>query len=147
MLQVLELGQVAQAHLPQPAAHTMLSITLTGQTASGEQLHTSLAFVELWAPEPRDLLGRPAAAAQVSDPALTRSLSLAYASLTSIIKALTRPRAGAANAPGGPHIPWRDSPLTRWLQQPMSEAAELLVVGTVAPGPEVGASDVPSCHA
>jgi hypothetical protein len=146
MWQVLEVGQVSQANLPQPTAHTMLSITLTGQTASGERLQTSLTFVELAAPEPRDLLGRPPPPSQGSDPGLTRSLSLAYASLTSVLKALTRPRAGSTttSAPAS-HIPWRDSPLTRWLQHPLSNAAELLVVGTVAPGPEVGLHRQPSC--
>ncbi|GIL61182.1 hypothetical protein Vafri_15579, partial [Volvox africanus] len=129
------------------AAHMMLNIQLTGFAASGEQLATNLTFVELAAPEPKDMMGYPTAA----DSGLTRSLSLAYASLTAVITAL---RGGSSNGgvsgPGGArvtdspsrghtHVPWRDSPLTRWLKGCLDGSGSILAIATVAPGPEAAA--------
>ncbi|KAL6760303.1 hypothetical protein V8C86DRAFT_3090208 [Haematococcus lacustris] len=143
--QVLDLGRSIRSSLNRPC-HTLLTLRLHGQTGSGEQLTTSMSFVELVAPEPRDSLGRPACSA---DPSMTRALSLAYSSLTAVCKAL-RPAATAGGASGaarlgradGPatpssaRVPWRDSPLTRWLQDTLSGAKEMLLLATVAPGAE-----------
>ncbi|KAJ9506705.1 hypothetical protein QJQ45_030462, partial [Haematococcus lacustris] len=145
MQQVLDLGRSIRSSLNRPC-HTLLTLRLHGQTGSGEQLTTSMSFVELVAPEPRDSLGRPACSA---DPSMTRALSLAYSSLTAVCKAL-RPAATAGGASGaarlgradGPatpssaRVPWRDSPLTRWLQDTLSGAKEMLLLATVAPGAE-----------
>ncbi|GLC72452.1 hypothetical protein PLESTF_001249300 [Pleodorina starrii] len=130
---------------PMPsAAHMMLNIQLTGFAASGEQLATNLTFVELAAPEAKDLMGYPTAA----DSGLTRSLSLAYASLTAVITALRAPggggpgsRRGTSDSPsrGHTHVPWRDSPLTRWLKGCLDAAGSILVIATVAPGSEAAA--------
>ncbi|GLC51685.1 hypothetical protein PLESTB_000529000 [Pleodorina starrii] len=126
------------------AAHMMLNIQLTGFAASGEQLATNLTFVELAAPEAKDLMGYPTAA----DSGLTRSLSLAYASLTAVITALRAPggggpgsRRGTSDSPsrGHTHVPWRDSPLTRWLKGCLDAAGSILVIATVAPGSEAAA--------
>ncbi|GFR41506.1 hypothetical protein Agub_g2200 [Astrephomene gubernaculifera] len=125
------------------SAHSMLNIQLTGFAASGEQLATNLTFVELAAPEAKDLMGYPAAV----DGGLARSLSLAYASLTAVITAL---RAGTSSglgsarnqespARGRTHVPWRDSPLTRWLKGCLDMAGSILVIATVAPGSEAAA--------
>jgi hypothetical protein len=92
-------------------------------------------------PSPQDLLGFPAA----PDAGLSRSLSLAYTSLTSVLTALrAAPPAAAARraaspsaaAAGAGHVPYRDSPLTRWLKGPLSTAGALLVLATVSPSPE-----------
>lgn len=85
-------------------------------------------------------MGYPAAA----DSALTRSLSLSYASLTAVVSALKAGGSGASGRPESPyrgqqppHVPWRDSPLTRWLKGCLGGSASVLVIATAAPGPEV----------
>ncbi|EFJ43029.1 hypothetical protein VOLCADRAFT_96773 [Volvox carteri f. nagariensis] len=123
------------------AAHVMLNIQLTGFAASGEQLATNLTFVELAAPEAKDMMGYPATA----DSGLTRSLSLAYASLTAVVTALRGGSGGNGSRPtdspsrGHTHVPWRDSPLTRWLKGCLDGSGSILAIATVAPGPEAAA--------
>ncbi|KAG2425908.1 hypothetical protein HYH02_014908 [Chlamydomonas schloesseri] len=120
-------------------AHVMLNIQLTGFAASGEQLATNLTFVELAAPEAKDMMGYPSG----TDGGVTRSLSLAYTALSGVIAAL---RAGGGRGGGGEsppprhsHVPWRDSPLTRWLKGCLAGAGSILVIAHVAPGPEAAA--------
>lgn len=36
------------------------------------------------------------------------------------------------------HVPWRDSPLTRWLQEQLHAANAILVLGTISTEIEVG---------
>lgn len=76
-----------------------------------------------------------------ADGGVTRSLSLAYTALSGVIAAL---RAGGGRGGGGEsppprqsHVPWRDSPLTRWLKGCLGSAGSILVIAHVAPGPEV----------
>ena len=73
---------------------------------------------------------------QRTDEALQRSLSLAYASLASVLLAL-RTTATPATAPS--HIPWRDSPLTKWLRAPLAASATVAIVAAVAPGVDAAA--------
>lgn len=122
---ILATGKAARLQFGRPA-HTLLSITLSGQTASGDQVSTRLTFVELAAPDARDPLGKPLPSA---DPALSRSLSLSYSSLTAVLSAL---KAGSS----GQHVPWRDSALTRWLKDTLSGSPHTLIMATVSPAPE-----------
>jgi kinesin family protein 4/21/27 len=111
--------------------HVCVTLQLVGQTAAGQALQTSLTFVELVAPDARDQLGRPT----TPDPALSRAVSLGYSSLTAVVAAMrgARGKTGAA----APRVPWRDTPLTRWLQHPLSKAREVMVLATVSPSPHV----------
>jgi hypothetical protein len=79
-------------------------------------------------------------AARVDD-ALQRSLSLAYASLASVLLALRSSSHIKAALRGCDthHIPWRDSPLTKWLRPHLSTAAAIVLLATVAPGVEAAA--------
>jgi hypothetical protein len=45
--------------------------------------------------------------------------------------------AAAGGGGGGVHVPWRDAALTRWLQEGLDRARNVLLLGTVSPGPEV----------
>ncbi len=89
---------------------------------------------------------------------MSRTLSVALSTLSAVVAALRQqslaarpppglaaPDGAAARAAGaggwmaGPaagHVPWRDSPLTRWLQQPLAAAGHLLVVAAVSPAPQ-----------
>ena len=71
------------------------------------------------------------------DEGLQRSLSLAYASLASVLLALRSASGGTHTAP--PHVPWRDAPLTRWLQPGLGRARRIALVATVAPGVDAAA--------
>eukprot|EP00798_Chlamydomonas_sp_ICE-L_P007937 gene7937-1151_t len=96
------------------------------------------SLIELAPPGPRDALGHPIPG---TDPALSRSLSLAFGSLTSVMAALVKVQGeGVTVEEGPPHVPWRDSLLTRWLQDVLSSMERMLVMACVAPGPEA-ASD------
>lgn len=85
-----------------------------------------------------------------------RSLAVAYSSLSKVLSALRNTSAGAGalgqQQPGGSsaaqqqhqqqllqHVPWRDSPLTRWLQEQLHAANAILVLGTVSTEIEVRA--------
>lgn len=104
--------------------HTHLCITLEGR---GSRPYSSrISFVELAPPEPRDdPAGRSSAGA-------LRSKMVGFSSLQAVITALqvatAKARAGKALA----HIPWRDSPLTRWLKDPLFSAASVLILATVS---------------
>lgn len=104
--------------------HTHLCITLEGR---GPRPYSSrISFVELAPPEPRD---DPAAR---SSAGALRNKMVGFSSLQSVITALqvatAKARAGKALA----HIPWRDSPLTRWLKEPLFSAASVLLLSTVS---------------
>ncbi|PNH12501.1 Kinesin-like protein KIF27 [Tetrabaena socialis] len=88
------------------------------------------------APPPQDMMGYPAPA----DSGLTRSLSLAYASLTAVLTAL-RAEGGREESPsrGHSHVPWRDSPLTRWLKAAADTLATLAYVQRLRSGGPRGA--------
>lgn len=79
---------------------------------------------------------------QGTDPAAARYLAMSYNALSNVISAMKQ--AGPNILPQQlnssnslQHVPWRDSPLTRWLQSRLQPAHEVLVVGTVLSGPEV----------
>lgn len=52
ILEVLHTGRTAKAQFARPS-HTLLTIQLSGQTAAGESVQTSLSFIELAAPDTR----------------------------------------------------------------------------------------------
>lgn len=47
--------------------------------------------------------------------------------------------AACSSLPCSVHIPWREAPLTRWLQRALGGAAYVLLLATVAPGPDAAA--------
>ncbi|GAX77516.1 hypothetical protein CEUSTIGMA_g4960.t1 [Chlamydomonas eustigma] len=112
-----------------PAIHTMLVLQLTRQDAAGQRVVSRLSFVELSPQDARDGLGRPSNA----DPSLARNMSLALSSLMSVMIARKQQQQRQL-------VPWRDNALTRWLREVMEPAEHVLVIATVAPGPEA-ASD------
>jgi len=86
--------------------------------------------------------------------AASRSLAIAYSSLGKVLSALrhSAPAAAAAAAPGNAaagnqlnaasgaaRVPWRDSPLTRWLQEHLNKASAISLLGTVSLLPESAA--------
>ena len=83
--------------------------------------------------------------AQRTDDALQRGLARAYTSLASVLLALrssSHLRAalrGAAADAAGAHVPWRDSPLTKWLRPRLATSASVVVLATVAPGVDCAA--------
>lgn len=82
---------------------------------------------------------------QPSDAQLARSLATSYSTLGKVLLALRqggRPgsRAGEGAGAGPGHVPWRDSPLTRWLQDKLQSAAHLMLVATVSASSEVRAA-------
>lgn len=87
----------------------------------------------------QDALGHPIA----PDSALTRSLAKAYTALTSVMSGLKAghrresPLARGQQA-AQQHVHWRDSALTRWLRGSLSVSESIMMLGTVAAGPEVG---------
>jgi hypothetical protein len=96
-----------------------------------------------------------------NDNANARSLAMAYNSLAKVLAALRHSApaaagtgasvavpagavgASAALAAGGlavgqqQHVPWRDSPLTRWLQERLHAASAITMLGTVSASTEV----------
>lgn len=89
-----------------------------------------------------------------SDNANARSLAMAYNSLSKVLTALRHSAPAAATAQafsataaalaiGGlgqqqlQHVPWRDSPLTRWLQERLHAASAITLLGTVSASTEV----------
>lgn len=82
------------------------------------------------------------------DEALQRSLSLAYTSLASVLLSLRSATNYLAAIRGGeaPHVPWRDSPLTKWLQPGLSRATRIVIIGTVAPGVDAAAETLATLH-
>ncbi|KAG1662905.1 hypothetical protein FOA52_009688 [Chlamydomonas sp. UWO 241] len=130
------------------ALHSMLAITLSGQSSTGAAVRTRLCFVELASPESKDSLGRPASSSSASDAAAQRSLNLGLSSLTAVMAVLRAQDAAAASSSGKPGapasspptlVPWRDSPLTRWLREPLGCAGHAVMIGCCAPGPECAA--------
>jgi kinesin family protein 4/21/27 len=91
-----------------------------------------------------------------NDNANARSMAMAYNSLAKVLAALrhSAPAAagGAAAAASAAsalannglaagqqqHVPWRDSPLTRWLQERLHAATAITMLGTVSASTEVG---------
>ncbi|MEW5297934.1 MAG: hypothetical protein WDW36_001110 [Sanguina aurantia] len=115
-----------------PAHHAMLVIQLVGCASDGQPLTTQLTFLELAAPEPREVPPSTFSNTAV-DPSANagmhaRSLSLAFTTLSAVINNL---RGGATT-----HTPWRDSPLTRWLKPCLTAAGCIAVLATVGPGAE-----------
>lgn len=93
-----------------------------------------------------------------SESASARSLAVAYSTLSKVLSALRNTSAGAASALGQAaaaaaaaasitsqqqqqqllqHVPWRDSPLTRWLQDQLHAANAIVVLGTISTELEV----------
>lgn len=79
-----------------------------------------------------------------------RGLAVAYSTLSKVLSALRNTSAGASCGMGPAaaavaqqqqqmlqHVPWRDSPLTRWLQEQLHGANAILLLGTVSPEIEV----------
>ena len=99
------------------------------------------------------LLQDPRSAENAS--AASRSLAIAYSSLGKVLSALrhSAPAAAAAAAApgnaaagsqlnaasGAARVPWRDSPLTRWLQEHLNKASAISLLGTVSQLPESAA--------
>lgn len=91
----------------------------------------------------QDALGHPIA----PDAALTRSLAKAYTALTAVLSGLKAGhrresplvRGGSQHQQQQPHVHWRDSALTRFLRGSLAVSERIMVLGTVAAGPEVGA--------
>ena len=87
----------------------------------------------------KDALGRNV----ITNPHLTRSNALGLNSLASIMAAIKQqslvpPRAGGgAVAVSQVPVPWRDSPLTRWLKDPLASSGHVLYIATVSPLSEV----------
>jgi hypothetical protein len=90
-----------------------------------------------------------------NDNANARSMAMACNSLAKVLAALrhSAPAGGAAAAPSAAsalansglaaagqqqHVPWRDSPLTRWLQERLHAATAITMLGTVSASTEVG---------
>lgn len=85
-----------------------------------------------------------------SESASARSLAVGYSTLSKVLSALRNTSAGAAGTMGPAaaqqqqqqqllqHVPWRDSPLTRWLQEQLHAANAILLLGTISPEIEVG---------
>lgn len=71
---------------------------------------------------------------------LARSLALGFSSLSAVMAALKQQQ-GLGPGAASKVPPWRDSPLTRWLKQPLGQAGHVLFLATVAPGLEVTASN------
>jgi hypothetical protein len=82
----------------------------------------------------QDALGRPAAGCAAPR---GRRLALSYGSLSKVLAALQ------VRTPPG-RVPWRDSALTRWLQQPLQSASEVVLLGTVSEAREVRVLLVPA---
>lgn len=82
------------------------------------------------------------------DSALQRSLSLAYTSLASVLLSLRSSASyhAAIRGADAPHVPWRDSPLTKWLQPALSRAVRIVIIGTVAPGVDAAAETLATLH-
>lgn len=88
-----------------------------------------------------------------TESASARSLAVAYSTLSKVLAALRNTSAGAGAlcqpaAAGSAaqqqqqqqllqHVPWRDSPLTRWLQEQLHAANAILVLGTISTEVEV----------
>lgn len=87
-----------------------------------------------------------------------RSLAMTYNSLSKVLLALRNSAPATAAVPGPTgaaaaalavgsqtglqqlqHVPWRDSALTRWLQERLHAAQAITLVGTVSAAAEVGA--------
>ncbi len=84
------------------------------------------SFIELLAPDARDALGRPTS----QDPSLSRSLALGYTTLNTVLAMLRQGSGGGgtgSGSGGGPNrvVPWRNAPLTRWLQHVLTRADEV----------------------
>eukprot|EP00775_Hariotina_reticulata_P006387 gene6387-6619_t len=123
--------------------HSMLKLQLDMlSTADGTgRQRNCLCFVELAAPDPKD----PRSSENAT--AASRSLAVAYNSLGKVLSALRHSApAAAATAGGAPagsqlhaRVPWRDSPLTRWLQEHLDKATAITLLGTVSLLPESAA--------
>jgi kinesin family protein 4/21/27 len=98
-----------------------------------------------------------------TETASARSLAVAYSTLSKVLAALRNTSAGAGslgqaanasltNVAGQQqqqqqlqHLPWRDSPLTRWLQEQLHAANAILLLGTISTDVEVGGWVVCCC--
>lgn len=87
----------------------------------------------------RGLQGSFGTAARKPDEALQRQLARSYAALASVLLALrsetpaatpTTPQRPPADHP---HVPWRDSPLTKWLRPVLTSIHNLIIIATVDP--------------
>lgn len=85
-----------------------------------------------------------------TEAATARSMAMAYSSLSKVLQALRHSAPATALEPGPTgaaaaalaagiqnsmhqlqHVPWRDSPLTRWLQERLHAARRIALLGTV----------------
>jgi kinesin family protein 4/21/27 len=92
-----------------------------------------------------------------TESASARSLAVAHSTLSKVLGALRNTSAGAgslgqvatASVASAAvqqqqqqqqlqHVPWRDSPLTRWLQEQLHAANAILLLGTITTDVEVG---------
>lgn len=74
---------------------------------------------------------------------MQKALARSYSSLASVLLAIRSSSQIRAATRGGPepalpaqHVPWRESPLTKWLQPQLAPAAAIVVMAAVAPGVE-----------
>ncbi|GMH34090.1 hypothetical protein BSKO_01924 [Bryopsis sp. KO-2023] len=123
------------ASLGPGTAHTMLTLQLenrgcckTSPRKTGSYI-SRVTFVELAAPEGKD----PCDTCDVRD---TRSLAIASSALTGVLLGLGKTGSSASKFADASskfsHIPWRDSPLTRWLKESLLQSSLIWVVATVS---------------
>lgn len=73
------------------------------------------------------------------DEALQRQLARSYTALASVLLALrsdsdvATPTTPHRQVPDLPHVPWRDSPLTKWLRPVLTSIHKLSIIATVDP--------------
>lgn len=111
-------------------------------------------------PCPQDPLGM----GRSTESANGRSLAITYNSLSKVLLALRNSAPATAAVPGPTgaaaaalaagsqtglqqlqRVPWRDSALTRWLQDRLHAAKAITLVGTVSAAAEVGAGQQQCC--
>lgn len=120
--------------------HTNLTIILEGKGPGSRTYSARMSFVELAPPEPRE---DPAAKASAG---ALRSKMVGFSSLQAVVTALQVATAKARAGKTLAHIPWRDSPLTRWLKDPLFLAASVLMVGTVSASVEAAPDTLATMH-
>eukprot|EP00892_Ulva_mutabilis_P012188 jgi/Ulvmu1/9341/UM050_0092.1 len=119
--------------------HVMYSLELITRPGQADEHVAILTFVELIGPESKDAYGMRT---HKPDEALQRQLARSYTALASVLLALrsdvTSAAASALHAQPGdpPHVPWRDSPLTKWLRPVLTAANALTILATVDPSPD-----------
>ncbi|KAK3262294.1 hypothetical protein CYMTET_28844 [Cymbomonas tetramitiformis] len=106
-----------------------------GGGVEGSARVTKLTFAELVGPERlKSGPGESSPAAVVAGGA--REHWLALNALSTVLLALKATGSHAGLPSRAPHVPWRDSKLTRVLKDGLGESATIFLLATVAPGPE-----------